>query len=128
MTEKTKKVEIQGHHFTIGLVPAHVGSWIITQIYAKTYSDFEVYQKIAGFLLDKVSLVRRLQDQSETALKIYSDGVYLVKEPDIEHDTDLYDELVKEALDFNVGPSLRRSIEKAEKEKERRAQSQNTSR
>ena len=99
--ERFKDVSINGRDFRLGLVPAHIGSWVLVQVMTGKSTDLEVYQKIQGFLFAECSLLIS-KDEAVIPMKVFADGRFI--NPDLQYDTDTAMGLYKEAFAFNFDP------------------------
>lgn len=120
MIERHQDVEIRGHRFRIHRVLAADGSWIVSQFAARRTGDREIYDRITRYLFNRIDLLQQVGNGSESPLRIYRDGQYLIKELDLEYDLEFLEELYKAAFDFNLSPFLKKLIEESKKEEAKR--------
>ena len=102
--QKTKDVTINDREFRIGLVSARTGDWILTRMLSRTSSDFETYSKIQDLLLGTCSIYKTVQDGTRVPMKLYEDGRWLIRDEDLEYDTDTIHALCDAVLGFNFDP------------------------
>jgi hypothetical protein len=111
MRQTFKDVTINGREFRIDLLPADIGSWAVHQMSSgRAASDFEVYQKLQGFILGRCSIYKG-GEETRVPMKIYDSGRWLV--PDLQYDLDTVNSLYMEALAFNFDPFFERAKAKS---------------
>jgi hypothetical protein len=99
--ERFKDVTINGRDFRLGLVPAHIGSWVLVQVMTGKSTELDVYQKIQSFLFAECSLLVH-KDEAVIPMKIFADGRFI--NVDLQYDTDTAMDLYKESFSFNFDP------------------------
>lgn len=126
--EKFKDETINGMRFRIGLPSAVDGSWIASLLVAGSLLKVrDNHQKAQAILLSNCQYLRPVDkddpSKGEMPQKVYGEGRWLIPDLDLETDTDTVWQLFDTALEFAVGPTARRYLEKLEKAA---AEAQNT--
>jgi hypothetical protein len=105
--ERFKDFTLNERTYRLGLVPADIGNWIITQITTGQSAKFENFSKIQAFLFERISVYKGEGD-ARLPLKIYDGGRWLVPDLDLEYDTDTISSLFEAAMEFNFDPFFQR--------------------
>lgn len=100
--QKTKDIKINDHTYRIGLVPADIGNWCVTQMLSGKISNFDTYRAVQGYLLAQCHVLMAEGGAGDPVpVKIYADGKWLVPKLELEYDLDTVSELSREATSFN---------------------------
>lgn len=105
--DRFKDFTLKDQTYRLGLVPADIGNWVITQITTGKSADFETFQKIQAFLFERISVYKGEGD-THLPLKIFDGGRWLVPDLDLEFDTDAVSSLFEAAMEFNFDPFFQR--------------------